>query len=414
MDGELLRKPLAQHLLDHGVSPEAAVVVEYVPAVVPPEARQALPHDEWVAAVAGCDARGCLASGAYDGGVRLWGRGGDCLAGFAAHAGGVTAAAWLPESQGSLLLTAGKDASVRLWEVPTPSSGKGRSGKSSGAAAPADPRLVSVCAGHSDTVAALAVSPSGEVAASGGWDGKLSLWATGRRVVEEADAGDGGDKAAQQQSKKKRRVGKDDVASAGVPSCEHQQEATGQLEGHVHCVSALCWTGGGSGGMLVSGGWDHSVRLWDVGASRAVATYNGSKAVYAVAAAPGSSSGGGGGAGGHVIAFGGAEGALRVWDARAKGEALSVRGYAAGGAWVSGLAWRPDGGGHHVASASHDGSLRLWDLRTPVPLGTLKQHTDKALCVAWWGADTVATGGADCRLQLYELPSTASGADEAA
>ena len=387
-----------------------------MPAVVPPEARQALPHDDWVGALAGCAASARLASGAYDGGVRVWGRGGagggggeECLASFAAHGGGVTAAAWLPAAQGPLLLTAGKDAAVRLWRVPEGGGG----GKAKAAAAP-QPSLLSVCVGHTDTVAALAVAPNGEVAASGGWDGKLTLWTTGRSVAEEAEAVAGSAPAASaaaQQSKKKRRVG---GASGGsgegggggveaVPACAHQQEAAGQLEGHVHCVSALCWAGTGSGsgggnGPLVSGGWDHSVRLWDVAAGRAVATYNGSKAVYAVAAAPGG--------GGAVVAFGGADSALRVWDARARGEALSVRGYAAGASWMAGLAWRNGGGGseHHVASVSHDGAMRLWDLRTPVPLGTLKQHSDKGLCVAWWGAETVATGGADCKLQLYELP----------
>lgn len=125
-----------------------------------------------MSALSGCSTSERLASGSYDGSVRLWGRSGDCLASFAAHPGGVTAAAWLPSRQGPLLLTAGKDAALRLWAAPAGGSGKG-------AAAAAAPALVSECAGHSDTVAALAVAPSGEVAASGGWDGKLLLWPTG-------------------------------------------------------------------------------------------------------------------------------------------------------------------------------------------------------------------------------------------
>jgi len=104
----------------------------------------------------------------------VWNRQGSCLASFAAHAGGVTAAAWLPAAQGSLLLTAGKDAAVRLWQLPET---QGSKVKSLTAAA------VSVCAGHSDTVAALAVAPTGELAASGGWDGKLMLWQTGELVL---------------------------------------------------------------------------------------------------------------------------------------------------------------------------------------------------------------------------------------
>ncbi len=328
----------------------------------------------------------------------MWDRQGSCLASFAAHSGGVTAATWLPTGQGSLLLTAGKDAALRLWQVPASEGGSTRSGKGKAAAGGGVvASAVSVCAGHTDTVSALAVAPSGELAASGGWDGKLLLWQTGKRVVEEAEAAGFTGGAAQQRTTKKRRVGKDDAAAAAA----FQQESTGSLEGHVHCVSALCWAGSSSGGsgLLASGGWDHSVRLWDLSTGRAVATYNGSKAVYAVAAAPGGS--------GAVLAFGGADSAVRVWDVRARGETLSVKGYTAGDGWVSQLAWRPGGGGgseHHVASVSYDGSMRLWDLRTPVPLGALKQHSDKALSVAWWGPQTIASGGADCTLQLYELP----------
>jgi WD40 repeat protein len=66
---------------------------------------------------------------------------------------------------------------VRLWSVP----GGGGKGKGKAGAAAAEPSLLSECVGHSDTVAALAVAPSGELAASGGWDGKLALWQTGER-----------------------------------------------------------------------------------------------------------------------------------------------------------------------------------------------------------------------------------------
>ncbi|KAI8471256.1 MAG: ribosome biogenesis protein WDR12 [Monoraphidium minutum] len=400
IDGELLRKTLAQHLLDHGISPESLLRVEYVPAVVPPEAKQALPHDDWVSAVSGCSTSDRLASGSYDGGVRVWDRQGNCLGSCAAHTGGVTAAAWLPAAQGSLLLTAGKDAAVRLWRVPAAGAAGGRGSRSkavAAAAAEASPSLLSACVGHSDTVAALAVNRAGDMAATGGWDGKLLLWQTGSAAAAAAEEAGGGDGGGAGTGAKKRRVGGGDAA--GVPSAPHQQEPSGGLEGHVHCVSALCWAGGGA--LLASGGWDHSVRLWDAASGRAVATYHGSKAVYAVAAAPGG--------GGGVVVFGGADSAVRVWDSRARGEALSVKGYAAGDAWLAALAWRPEGGGdgceHHVAGVSHDGSMRLWDLRTQVPLGSVRQHADKALAVGWWGPTTIASGGADCKLQLYELPA---------
>jgi len=107
----------------------------------------------------------------------------------------------------------------------------------------------------------------------------------------------------------------------------------------------------------------------------------------------------------NVVALGGSDKVLRIWDSRAvKGEALAVRAYAAHEGWISSLAWRPSSS-FHVASGSHDGTVKLWDIRTAVPLGSLQQHSDaKVLCVGWWGKEVLVSGGADCKLQLYDLP----------
>ncbi len=194
---------------------------------------------------------------------------------------------------------------------------------------------------------------------------------------------------------KKRRVG-DAQATDAVPEGGLAAEATGRLEGHLHCVASVAWP---EEDTLFSGGWDHSVRRYDVAASINTDTYNGSKAVYAVAVAPGS--------GAHVVAFAGSDRALRLWDVRARsGEALSVKAYASHGGWVSALAWSPESQ-HHLASASHDGSVKMWDVRCAVPLATLKQHGDKALAVGWWGGERLVSGGADCAVRVYESPAQA-------
>jgi WD40 repeat protein len=73
---------------------------------------------------------------------------------------------------------------------------------------------------------------------------------------------------------------------------------------------------GRSSGPAVSDWRTHlkQVRMWDVPTGKAVETLNHTKAVHAVGVAPG---------GGGPVAFGGAEGALRLWDSRApRGEDL--------------------------------------------------------------------------------------------
>ncbi|GFR50504.1 hypothetical protein Agub_g12769, partial [Astrephomene gubernaculifera] len=208
VDGELLRRSLEQHLLGHNMSAESTLEVEYVPAVVPPPHKNSTPHDDWVSSV---DASRCsgstspstssssdvILSGSYDGLLRLWNANLECTASVAAHEGGVNCVRFLPQSQGDLLVTAGKDLQVKMWRLEAPQG-----------SSPSGPRcrLVASYRGHGDAVEGLAASPSGQRVASCGWDGRVLIWEAGRQVAEaaEAEAAAGG---ASEGSKKKRRVG---------------------------------------------------------------------------------------------------------------------------------------------------------------------------------------------------------------
>lgn len=214
----------------------------------------------------------------------------------------------------------------------------------------------------------------------------------GHQVVAEASAaaGEAGEDAG---NRKKRRVGTANGTAAAAAAAPLTLAPASALAGHVHCVSALAWPDAGT---LFSGGWDHSVRRWDAETGSNTDTYNGSKAVFAVAAPAGTSG---------VVAFAGSDRVLRIWDSRAVGEALAVKLVNAHTSWVSCLAWRP-GSGHHLASGGHDGAVKLWDIRSAVPLGSLSSHGDgaKVLAASWWGPARLASGGSDSKLQLYELP----------
>lgn len=149
----------------------------------------------------------------------------------------------------------------------------------------------------------------------------------------------------------------------------------------------------------MSGSWDHSLRTWDAGTQTNTETLNHNKAVYCLAVPPSQGAG--------VVAFGGAERAVRVWDPRSPaGEGLALKALASHTDWVAALAWHPSSP-HHLLSASYDHTLKLWDLRAPIPLHTLGGHSDKALCCAWLAAGLAASGGADCTLRTaeVELPS---------
>jgi WD40 repeat protein len=102
---------------------------------------------------------------------------GECSTSFAAHASPVNALAALPAAQGgaagALLMTASKDHSLRLWQLPGSSP--------AGAAGAGEVAALALYQGHTDGVECVAVAPSGSRCCSGGWDGQLLLWRTGER-----------------------------------------------------------------------------------------------------------------------------------------------------------------------------------------------------------------------------------------
>jgi ribosome assembly protein 4 len=97
-----------------------------------------------------------LASGSFDGAVRIWhGRTGKFVATLRNHVGAVYQLAWSSDSR--LLASGSKDSTVKVWEVKTK-------------------KLLEDLPGHADEVYAVDWSPDGERVASGGKDRNLKLW----------------------------------------------------------------------------------------------------------------------------------------------------------------------------------------------------------------------------------------------
>lgn len=218
--------------------------IEYVPAVLPPTPKEEHPHEDWVSALAGLDPSSSgsssgdaplLASGSYDGVVRLW-SGGECSCSFAAHKGPVQAAVAVPSRSGGgpMLLTAGNGGAVRLWR-----------GVAAATAGGATPEAAALLKGHSDTVQAAAVAPDGNLCATGGWDSRLLLWRCGDAAVAAAEAAaDDEDDAAAAAGKKKRKV------ANGMAVAQHVEAPRSELAGHSQCVSGVAWPAAGEGRFL--------------------------------------------------------------------------------------------------------------------------------------------------------------------
>jgi ribosome biogenesis protein YTM1 len=90
-------------------------------------------------------------------------------------------------------------------------------------------------------------------------------------------------------------------------------ECSAALQGHSNAVSGLAWAAGGT---LYSSSWDHSLKKWDVSQGEQEDTMATGKALLCLAVV---------GAAGSVVACGGVDGVLRIWDSRASRSEALVR-----------------------------------------------------------------------------------------
>jgi WD40 repeat protein/serine/threonine protein kinase len=282
-------------------------------------------HVDPVTAVA-ADAAGSLAlTAGQDATVRLWELASRrCVATLTGHDGGVTAVGIVAD--GSRGLSGGRDRTVRIWDLR-------------GA------RPAIVLEGHAETVTSLDLTPDGATAASASIDGTVRLWDLRR------------------------------AAAAHV------------LQGHAAQVAAVRFAADGL--VLASASWDGTVRLWDPQTAKELAALEGHEGnVTAVALHPA----------GRQVASGGEDRTVRLWDPRARRLLRTLVGHEGE---VTGLAFTPDG--RFLVSSSRDRSVRVWDLRRGEATRTLPHPAAVlALCLLRSGGELLS-GSTDGSTRVWHL-----------
>lgn len=365
VEGELVRTSLEKLLLIKGISAEKILNIEYILAVVPPKQEEPSLHDDWVSVVDGSYPN-FIFSGSFDSIGRIWKGEGLCTHVLEGHRDAITSAAFIMPSDSSdsfiNLATASKDQTLRLWQFkPNEHMTNGKM-----------VRPYKLLKGHTSSVQTVSACPRRNLICSGSWDCSIKIWQTAGEMDIESNAG----------SVKKRKL------EDSTEQIISQIEASRTLEGHSQCVSSVVWL---EKDTIYSASWDHSVRSWDVETGVNSLTVGCRKALHCLSI---------GGEGSALIAAGGADSVLRIWDPRMPGTFTPILQLSSHKSWITACKWHPKSR-HHLISASHDGTLKLWDVRSKVPLTTLEAHKDKVLCADWWKEDCVISGGADSTLQIF-------------
>ncbi len=277
-----------------------------------------------------------LASGGDDAAIRLW----DAYTGMhlqtlSCQGSAVYALTWSPD--GGLLAGCSFDGSIRLWEVQ-------------GAQVAHPGTATRLLTGHSGPVWSVAFAPDGRTLASGSFDRTVKLWDMERLEVRET------------------------------------------LAGHTAPVNAVVWSPDGS--LLASGSRDQTIWLWDVerGTYR-TALHGHAAVVHALAFTPD----------GRSLLSGSEDGTLRVWDVE-RGQCVRVmQGYAV---TLYDVAWSPDG--TQLASAGSDTLVTIWESDGKTPPRLLRGHSWMAYGVAWSSdGRLLASSGLDNAVQVWDATTEA-------
>ncbi len=224
-------------------------------------------------------------------------------------------------------------------------------------------QVVQTLRGHQKRVTALAVTPNGKVLASGSWDRTVRLW---------------------DMNISRRAKGFD------ISELEQVPEATEKvvLHGHEDWVNCLAISPGGK--LLASGSWDRSVRLWRMPSGQELQSVDNTGGRLDCLAI---------GANG-LLASGGEEPKIHLWDLRSRGLAGLLEGHDDA---VRALVMTPDSS--HLISGGDDGTIRLWNLQTLREIQCLEAHEGpvRALALSPDGR-LLASGGDDNTVRLWSFP----------
>ncbi|MBP5974962.1 protein kinase [Brasilonema sp. CT11] len=171
------------------------------------------------------------------------------------------------------------------------------------------------------------------------------------------------------------------------------------LNGHSNLVSSVAVSSippdsplykGGLGGIVASGSFDTTVKLWNLSTRKEIFTLEGNAgSVYSVATSPD----------GRTVASGNGDKTIKLWNLFTGQQIYTLYGHSSS---VESVAISPDS--KMLASGSFDGSIKLWDLPSGREIATLKEHSGAVKSVAFSpDGQILASGSEDNTIKLWNL-----------
>jgi WD40 repeat protein len=383
---EALSRGLAANALSQlSVDPELSILLALEAARVreTPEMRDALRravleshvrralhgHTGSVSSVAFSRDGSLLATAARDGTARLWEtKRGDLIGVLRGHEGPVRSVAFGPSDQ--LLLTASEDGTARLWQVESR-------------------REVAVLAGHEGSVWTAAFSRDGERVVTAGEDGTARVFeAEGGETITVLRGHQGGVASAVFSPDGRTVLTAGSDATVRLWDVETGEDA--RLGEHAQPVFSAAFDARGKRVLTVAADF---ASVWDVSSGERLATLGQAFEVFEARFSPD----------GERVLTATNDGAARIWRADTGAEVADLR--ASHGGPILDAAWSRDGA--LVVTAGLDKAARVWDPATGDVVAVLRGHIGSVNAAIFDPTGhVVATGSGDRTVRLWDIPAS--------
>ena len=251
---------------------------------------------------------------------------------------------------------------------------------------------------HDQKVMEVAISPKGNLIASGSWDSTIKLWdKDGNELVKEFGENTPNKKHRQEIETLVFSPDGQTIASGSGDNTIKLWNLKGELirtfkapRGHKESVKAIAFSPDGK--TIVSSSNDRTVKLWNL-QGKVIKTFKGhQERVTAVAFSRD----------GKTIVSGSEDNTIKLWSID---NAESIRTFDEHKQGVRAVTFSPDG--KTIISGSADGTIKLWDLKNTKSIKTLEGHKTPIYAIDIDPDNkTVVSAGVDKTIKLWSIENS--------